>query len=216
MSATRTNYPSTCRGACPDELTIAFCSIRDEYCGTSITRFSSKEVLHAVVDYFSKWIEAEAMAKITEEKVIKQAYFGKGGVISFKWGCSGTHVYRGNTPEIADSKMVMNWSKPLICSGPCRAAWDDLMRLVPNKVLSMRFKTCSTRKGHNRQVRRADIQPNDPWARDQAVLFFDGTSLDTMLYVYRNTPRASTGNTLFSLVYGIETIIPVEISLSSQ
>ena len=34
-----------------------------------------------------------------------------------------------------------------------------------------------------------------------------------MLWAYRTTPRCSTGETPFSMTYGAETVIPVEIGL---
>lgn len=40
--------------------------------------------------------------------------------------------------------------------------------------------------------------------------------LPSILWAYRTTPRRSIGKTPFSMTYGIEAVIPVEISLSSS
>ena len=39
--------------------------------------------------------------------------------------------------------------------------------------------------------------------------------LPNVLWAYRMTPRRSTGETLFSLTYGVEIVIPVEVNLCS-
>ena len=39
--------------------------------------------------------------------------------------------------------------------------------------------------------------------------------LPNVLWAYRTTPRRSTGETLFSLTYGAEAVIPVEVNLCS-
>jgi len=45
----------------------------------------------------------------------------------------------------------------------------------------------------------------DKWAEE----------LPSVLWAYRTTPRRSTGETLFSLTYGAEAVIPAEINLCS-
>lgn len=40
--------------------------------------------------------------------------------------------------------------------------------------------------------------------------------LPNILWAYRTTPRKSTGETTFSMTYGTEAVIPVEISLLSM
>ena len=37
-----------------------------------------------------------------------------------------------------------------------------------------------------------------------------------VLWAYQTTPRRSTGETPFSMTYGVEAIIPIEIGLSSM
>lgn len=39
--------------------------------------------------------------------------------------------------------------------------------------------------------------------------------LPNVLWAYRTTPRRSTGKTPYSLTYGVEVVIPVEVSLCS-
>ena len=39
--------------------------------------------------------------------------------------------------------------------------------------------------------------------------------LNNIIWAYRMTPRASTGETLFRLMYGTDVVIPVEIGSSS-
>ena len=37
-----------------------------------------------------------------------------------------------------------------------------------------------------------------------------------VLWAYQTTPRRSTGETPFSMTYGVEAVIPIEIGLSSM
>ncbi|CAA0816679.1 Unknown protein, partial [Striga hermonthica] len=40
--------------------------------------------------------------------------------------------------------------------------------------------------------------------------------LTSVLWAYRTTPRSTTGETLFSMVYGMEALLPVEVEVQSQ
>ncbi|GER45670.1 pol polyprotein [Striga asiatica] len=90
-----------------------------------------RKFLIMAVDYFSKWIEAEPLATITEER-----------------GSAYDELVRGDGLEGA------------------LGAWVD--------------------------------------------------ELDSVLWSYRTTPRTSTGETQFSLVYGMEAVILVEVGLNSE
>ena len=42
------------------------------------------------------------------------------------------------------------------------------------------------------------------------------SELHSVLWAYRTTPRRSTGETPFSLTYGTESVIPLEVGLPSM
>ncbi|XP_073030804.1 uncharacterized protein [Primulina eburnea] len=113
---------------------------------------AQKKFLLVAVDYFSKWVEAEALAKITEREVLK-----------FLW-------------------------KNIVCRfGVPRRLISDNGRIIV-------------------QALKARLQgKGKDWVEE----------LPSVLWAYRTTPRASTQETPFSLVYGSEAILPVEIGQTS-
>ncbi|KAL0462413.1 UNVERIFIED_CONTAM: hypothetical protein Slati_0128900 [Sesamum latifolium] len=123
----------------------------------------AREVLLVAVDYFTKWVEAEPLARITEGEVMK-----------FIW-------------------------KNIICRfGIPREIISDNGRQFPRPkdtgmVQGLRIKQRFTTVAHP--------QANGK-LRSQIASW--------------TTPRGSTGETPFSLVYGTEAIIPAELGMPSH
>ncbi|KAL0410993.1 UNVERIFIED_CONTAM: hypothetical protein Slati_3689000 [Sesamum latifolium] len=116
-----------------------------------------RKFLLVAVDYFTKWVEAEPLARITEGE---------------EW-CQGLRIKQRFT-TVAHPQ----------ANGQVE---------VTNRILVQGIKRRLERVGGN-------------WAEE----------LTSVLWAYRTTPRGSTGETPFSLVYGTEAIIPAELGMPSH
>ncbi|KAL0455844.1 UNVERIFIED_CONTAM: hypothetical protein Slati_0923600 [Sesamum latifolium] len=121
-----------------------------------------RKFLLVAIDYFTKWIEVEPLACITE---------GEGRRIQ-EW-CQGLHI-RQRFTTVAHPQ----------ANGQVE---------VTNRILVQGIKRKLERVGGN-------------WAEE----------LTSVLWAYKTTPRGSTRESPFSLVYGTEAIIPAELGLPSH
>ncbi|KAL2248312.1 UNVERIFIED_CONTAM: Retrovirus-related Pol polyprotein from transposon [Sesamum indicum] len=113
------------------------------------TARSQKKFIVVAVEYFSKWVEAEAVAKVTE-----------GNMIEFIWK---NIICRFGVPRILIS--------------------DNGTQFQEKKITS--------------------------WCKELKIQ-------QNFTAAYRTTPRSSTGETPFYLVFGTEALIPVEIGEKSH
>ncbi|KAL0417081.1 UNVERIFIED_CONTAM: hypothetical protein Slati_3540000 [Sesamum latifolium] len=118
-----------------------------------------RKFLLVAIDYFTKWVEAEPLARITEGE-------------TEEW-CQGLYI-RQKFTTVAHPQ----------ANGQVE---------VTNRILVQGIKRRLERIGGN-------------WAEE----------LTSVLWAYRTTPRGSTGESPFSLVYGTEAIIPAELGLPSH
>ena len=141
------------------------------------------------IDYFTKWVEAEALTTITEQKMV-----------NFLW-------------------------KNIVCRfGIPRVVITDNGKQFEGKQFN---ELCS-----NLQINHHFSSPEHPQANGQvevtnrSLLKILKTKLEkakglwaeelpSILWAYRTTERVSTGQTPFSLTFGAEAVIPVEIGLPS-
>ncbi|XP_074567100.1 uncharacterized protein LOC141823752 [Curcuma longa] len=148
-----------------------------------------KKFLLVAVDYFSKWVEAEALARITEDAVLK-----------FLWR---NIVYRYGVPRqiVSDNgrqfqgRRMREWCQDLSILHICTSVYypqSNGQTEVVNRELVRGLRV------------RLD-QAGGRWVEE----------LHSVLWAYRTTPREGTGMTPFHLVYGGEAVIPVEIGLPS-
>ena len=141
------------------------------------------------VDYFTKWAEVEALANIRDVDVKK-----------FVWK---NIVTRLGVPDslISDNGLQFD-SKAFrtICSDlgiknrystPAYPQSNGQVEATNKTILNRLKKRLDGAKG-----RWVEEFPNVLWA-------------------YRTTPKRSTGETLFSLTYGAEAVIPTEVNLCS-
>ncbi|XP_073119533.1 uncharacterized protein [Henckelia pumila] len=150
---------------------------------------AQKKLLLVAIDYFSKWVEAEALARITEGEVMK-----------FLWK---NIVCRFGVPQ----KIISDNGRQF--QGAWVQAWCKEMKIqqhftsvhypqsngqveVTNRSLVQSLKT-----------RLGKAQGN--WVEE----------LPSVLWSYRTTPKIGTGETPFSLVYGNEAVLPAEIGEES-
>ena len=153
-----------------------------------LSRGQCKFVVVAI-DYFTKWAEAEPLAKITDVKVK-----------DFIW-------------------------KNLVCRfGIPYAIVSDNGRQFDNKLLN---SFCT-----DLQIKQPHSSPAHPQANGQAEVMVrtvlrnlktrlekaKGLWVDELpgvLWAYRTTPRTPTGETPFSLAFGTEAVIPVELAFGT-
>ncbi|XP_012844975.1 PREDICTED: uncharacterized protein LOC105965010 [Erythranthe guttata] len=117
-----------------------------------------KKYLIVAVDYFTKWVEAEALSRITEDEITE-------------W-CTEMKVAQRFT-SVAHPQ----------ANGQVE---------VINRILVDGIKKRMEKAGGS-------------WVEE----------LDSVLWSYRTSPKRATGETPFSLVYGMEAIVPAEIGLES-
>ncbi|CAL2278268.1 unnamed protein product [Prunus armeniaca] len=127
------------------------------------TAYAKKEMMIVAIDYFTKWIEAEALSSTKENDVERQitAFFAKYGI---KQHLSTPRYPQGNGQAEASNRIVLDCLKKRLDS--VEGKWVD--------------------------------------------------ELPGVLWAYRTTKRISTGETPFSLAYGIEAIIPLHITIPSM
>ena len=141
------------------------------------------------VVYFTNWAEAEALANIRDTDVKK-----------FVWK---NIVTRFGVPNslVTDNRLQFD-------SKAFRTFCSELG--IGNKYSTLAYPQSNGQAEAvnktilNRLKRRLD-GAKGRWAEE----------LPNVLWAYRTTPRSSTGETLFSLTYGAEAVIPTEVRLCS-
>ncbi|KAL2232610.1 UNVERIFIED_CONTAM: Gag-Pol polyprotein [Sesamum indicum] len=148
-----------------------------------------KKFIIVAVEHFSKWVEVEAVAKVTE-----------GNMIEFIWK---NIICRFGVPRILISdngtqfqgKKITSWCKELKIQQHFTAVGHPQSNgqvEVVNRTILQHLKTRLSSKGS--------------WLDE----------LPGVLWAYRTTPRSSTGETPFCLVFGTEALIPAEVGEESH
>jgi hypothetical protein len=63
------NYEDSAREAHSPHFSLAICEMEGRYCRSNACREGGRKFLVVVVDYFTKWAEAEALAAITTTNI---------------------------------------------------------------------------------------------------------------------------------------------------
>ncbi|KAL0434376.1 UNVERIFIED_CONTAM: hypothetical protein Slati_2771900 [Sesamum latifolium] len=145
--------------------------------------------LLVAIDYFTKWVEAEALARITEGEVMK--FIWKNIVCHFG---IPREIMSDNGRQFQGRK-IQEWCRGLhIRQRFTTVAHPQAngQAEVTNRILVQGIKRRLERVGGN-------------WVEE----------LTSILWAYRTTP-GSTGESPFSLVYGTEAIIPAELGIPSH
>ncbi|KAL0313318.1 UNVERIFIED_CONTAM: hypothetical protein Sradi_5731100 [Sesamum radiatum] len=149
-----------------------------------------RKFLLVAIDYFTKWVEAKPSARITEGEVMK--FIWKNIVCRFG---VPREIISDNDRQFQGRK-IQEW-----CQGMrIKQRFTTVVHSqangqveVTNRILVQEIKRRLERVGGN-------------WTEE----------LTSVLWAYRTTPRGSTGETPFSLVYGTEAIIPAELGIPSH
>jgi transposase InsO family protein len=147
---------------------------------------SQVKFLLVAVDYFTKWVEAEPVATISAEKV-KKFYWKKiicrFGLPRYIVSDNGTQFTSEAVIQFCEEKGIRNTFVPV--EHPQANGQEE----SANKVILKAIKKKLTKKDKN-------------WAEP----------LPEILWAYHTTIQTSTGETPFRMVYGTDTMIPVEIN----
>ncbi|KAL2232327.1 UNVERIFIED_CONTAM: Gag-Pol polyprotein [Sesamum indicum] len=150
---------------------------------------AQKKFVIVAVEYFSKWVEAEAVSKITERESI-----------NFIWK---NIVCRFGIPRVLISNNGTQFQGRQI------TAWLQELKIQQNFTAVGHPQSNGQTEVTNRTILqhlKARLSSKKEWSDE----------LPGVLWAYRTTPRTSTGETPFSLVYGSEVVIPAEIGEESQ
>ncbi|KAG7552152.1 Reverse transcriptase domain [Arabidopsis thaliana x Arabidopsis arenosa] len=142
-----------------------------------------------LTDYFSKWVEAAAYVNITQVQVRKFIWQD----IICRHGLP-FEIVTDNGPQFISGQFESfceEWHIRLSRSTPRYPQGNNQAEAMNKTVLSTLKKKLKSHKG--------------AWFNE----------LQSVLWAIRTTPRRATGETPFSLVYGMEAVIPAEIFVPS-
>jgi len=146
-----------------------------------------KVFMLAMTDYFSKWIDAEAYRSVTEKEVIS---FIKRNIIS-RYGVPSV-IRCDNGTQFISHKTINFCAKyniELIPSTPYNPKSNGQAESSNKIVINILKRKLMAKRGR--------------WAEE----------LPLVLWADRTTPKTSTGQTPYSLVYGCEAVIPTEVAV---
>ena len=143
-----------------------------------------KVFLLILTDYFSKWIEAAAFSQVRDKEVISFIHTNiicRFGIPSEIVCDNGTQFVSDRTRQFCEDRGIK-----LITSTPRYPQANGLAESSNKTIINTIRKRLKSAKGR--------------WVKE----------LPSVLWANRTTPRNSTGQTPFSLVYGCEAVLPVE------
>lgn len=143
----------------------------------------------AAVDYFTKWVEAEPLATITKAKTSNFLWWN----VICRFGIPYA-IVTDNGRQFDNSKF--------------RAMCSQLE--IKNFFLSLAHPQANSQVESIKKIIKKNIKSKLDAHKGAWV-----EELLKVLWAYRTTARTSTGETPFSLVFGVEAIIPVEIGIPS-
>ena len=144
--------------------------------------------IFVMIDYFTKWVEAASYASVTKTVVVK---FIKKEIIC-RYGLPET-VISDNARNL-NSKMMED-----VCSQ---------FKINHHNSAPYRPKMNGAVEAANKNIKRIEEKMTETYKDWHEKLPF-------ALHAYRTSVRTSTGATPFSLVYGMEAVLPVEVEIPS-
>ncbi|GAV91531.1 rve domain-containing protein/RVT_3 domain-containing protein [Cephalotus follicularis] len=148
-----------------------------------------RKFLIVAVDYFTKWVEAEPLATITEKNTE-----------SFVWK---SIICRFGVPKT----IITNNGKQFDCQ-----AFRDFCRewRIEHRLASVAYPQSN---GQAEVINREIISGLKKRLEDSKGRWTE--ELPSVLWAYRTTPRITTGESPYSLCFGAEAMIPVEVGVQS-
>ncbi|KAL0355389.1 UNVERIFIED_CONTAM: Ribonuclease HI [Sesamum radiatum] len=151
---------------------------------------AQKKFTTVAVEYFTKWVEAEAVARISEKEVI-----------NFIWK---NIICRFGIPRVLISDNDIQFQ------GKTITAWCRELKIQQNFTAVGNPQANGQTEVTNRTILQ-HLKTRLEGAKSSWV-----EELPGVLWVYRTTPRSSRGEIPFCLVNGTEAIIPVEVGEETQ
>ncbi|KAL0445368.1 UNVERIFIED_CONTAM: hypothetical protein Slati_2259500 [Sesamum latifolium] len=149
-----------------------------------------RKFLLVAIDYFTKWVEAEPLARITEGEVMKFIWKN----IICRFGIP-REILSDNGRQF-QGRRIQEWCQGL----HIKQKFTTVAHPQANGQVEVTSRILV--QGIKRRLERA----GGNWAEE----------LTSVLWAYRTTSRGSIGESPFSLVYGTEAIIPAELSIPSH
>ncbi|KAG8474563.1 hypothetical protein CXB51_031307 [Gossypium anomalum] len=144
--------------------------------------------IFVVIDYFTKWVETASYANVTKSAVSR---FLKNKIIC-----------RYGMPEKIISENALNLNNKMI------AEVCDQFKIKHHNSSPYRPKMNGAVETANKNIKKIVGKMNETYRDWHEKLPF-------ALLAYRTSVRTSTGATPFSLVYGMEAVLPIEVEIPS-
>ena len=138
-----------------------------------------------VVDYFTKWVEAEVLASITLVKIKEFVY--KNIICQYEV----PHTIISDN----DKQFEYNEFKKFCNNLQIKKVFSSVAQPQANRQIEAVNKAIN----HNLKMKLKNL--NGRWADE----------LPEVLWAYKSTTKTTNGQTPFSLAYGYEAMVPVEI-----
>uniref|UniRef100_A0A2N9FVX8 Integrase catalytic domain-containing protein n=1 Tax=Fagus sylvatica TaxID=28930 RepID=A0A2N9FVX8_FAGSY len=145
--------------------------------------------LVVAIDYFTKWVEAEPLATITEKNV-------------------KNFVWKGVICRFGIPRVLVSDNGKQFDNGPFRELCAQLN--IKNHYSSPRHPQANGQVEVTNRTLLKQIKTRLEGAKGMWV-----EELPSILWAYRTTVRIPTGETPFKLTFGTEAVIPVEIGLTT-
>uniref|UniRef100_A0A2N9HAB0 Uncharacterized protein n=1 Tax=Fagus sylvatica TaxID=28930 RepID=A0A2N9HAB0_FAGSY len=145
--------------------------------------------LVVAIDYFTKWVEAEPLATITEKNV-------------------KNFVWKGVICRFGIPRVLVSDNGKQFDNGPFRDLCAQLN--IKNHYSSPRHPQANGQVEVTNRTLLKQIKTRLEGAKGMWV-----EELPSILWAYRTTVRVPTGETPFKLTFGTEAVIPVEIGLTT-
>ncbi|GFY90929.1 hypothetical protein Acr_07g0011250 [Actinidia rufa] len=148
-----------------------------------------KKFLIVTIDYFTKWIEAQPLTKITE-KILGISY-GSTSFVDLESPKLSSRTMQGSSTMTNSNYFAQILPFLIIFSLPDHPQANGQVEVTNQTIL------------RNLKV-RLEISKIE-WAEE----------LPSILWTYHTTSQVPTGETLYSMVFGTESVIPVKIGMPS-
>ncbi|KAL0430392.1 UNVERIFIED_CONTAM: hypothetical protein Sradi_0665200 [Sesamum radiatum] len=149
-----------------------------------------KKFLLVAIDYFTKWVEAEPLGRITETEKMKFLWKN----LTCRFG--PTREIVSDNEQQFQGKRLQEWCRGL----HVKQRFTSVAHSQSNGQVEV--TNCILVQGIKRRLERV----GGNWAE----------GLTSVLWAYRTTLRGPTGESPFSLVYGTKAIIPAELGIPSH
>uniref|UniRef100_A0A2N9HQ18 Uncharacterized protein n=1 Tax=Fagus sylvatica TaxID=28930 RepID=A0A2N9HQ18_FAGSY len=147
----------------------------------------NRQWLIVATDYFTKWVEAEPLVHITDAD-------------------SKRFVWKNIITRFGIPRVLVSDNGSQFTSGPFREFCEQYD--IRNHFSTPAYPQTNGQAESSNKTLLDGIKKRLEKAKGRWV-----EELPNILWTYRTTPRCSTGETPFSLTYGVEAVIPLEIGL---